>query len=280
MYARNNNLTRAMSIVCIVPVLLSACATEPGAGPNKPAGATGSGTQIGEQLRRLGERLVPVATGGAPQSTARRGAGAPSHDAAASFDPLAPPKRLVGVQGVRLGMPIAETHEFLQQRGWIYVTTPGDGQGGTRALWRKGGLELDLGAEKAGRIDRISFRQVYEPGTGQFHMRLVREELIERFGPPMFDPFGRPGSTIGPASQVKLQWSESPQARSYDSFMAASPEQKQQINLGPRLDADIERARLNMTFSWRGLSAQAAAQASERARAQAASAPARRPALE
>ena len=183
---------------------------------------------------------------GTPNAT---GSTNPGSDAmAVTFDPMAPPKRLVGTQGVRLGATVEEASALLKSRGWLNLPDGDDPQMKSYSQWSKGHLRLLFKASPYGsphgRIHSIRFLQSYEnPAEGQFNVDEVRRDLIARYGPPRRELL------------PSMQWSESPpHAVSSRATMDA------QLIMGgaPKLDATLLRNRVDLLFNWANLEFQPA----------------------
>lgn len=241
--------------------------------------------QIAARLKRLGDKLgQPAPSAPAVDGVTAAGNAGPGVAAApqpadggyrSDYDPLAPPKRLVGVHGVKLGGSIAESNALLEQRGWEFVSG-GDSGFGQTAVWRKGNMDLNFKADRRGRIDKISFQQQFKDSAdGQFDIAQVRQELIARYGPPMFDVDGKDRY-----AEARLQWSESPFARSYQAMTSATQPQKDQIIRGPRLDANVNRSSLRLSFNWGALGMQVTEETTRKSNAEADNAPKKKAALE
>jgi hypothetical protein len=177
-----------------------------------------------------------------------------SAGSSAAFDPMQPPKRLVGAQGVRLGMQAAEAFGVLENRGWKVFTSGSD-----TFTFKKGTSGLQMLVDQRKRVHTINFWQEFQnPSEGKFDIEQTRAELIPRYGPPMYDTFEsstpQQRSKVDQAQvQAHLQWSESPHATSYKQYMQATAPQKAAINNGPRLDAVIGRTVVRLNFTWRAL---------------------------
>ena len=181
---------------------------------------------------------------GTPNATGSTNPG--SNAMAVTFDPMAPPKRLVGTQGVRLGATVEEASALLKSRGWLSMAS--DAGWTSYSQWSKGQLRLLFKASPSGspheRIHSIRFYQSYEnPAEGQFNVDEVRRDLIARYGPPRRELL------------PQMLWSESPpHAVSSRATMDA------QLIMGgaPKLDAMLLRNRVELLFKWANLEFQPA----------------------
>lgn len=255
------NKSHALHLSTLVAAFVSsAClAADASRTLDKTDRALSAAEQVAARLKQLGDKLgQPAASTAAGPATNAVADGNAAPGAAAprqadrrdrpAYDPLAPPKRLVGVHGVKLGGTVVESNALLEAKGWTFANG-GDGGSGPHALWRKGALTLQYKADRRGRIDSVKLTQEFKsPAEGQFDVAQVRQELIARYGSPVFDTVGKAGA--------HLQWTESPHARSYKEMTSATQPQKDQIQRGPFLDAGVTPSQLNLSFTWSGLAMQ------------------------
>jgi hypothetical protein len=177
---------------------------------------------------------APAAADGGSSSSAEAGqANAVAGDQSAN-DPMAPPRRLVGVHGVRLGSPVAECHELLEQRGWSFSEREKKGSG---LAWSKGSMSLGCWPDRRGRVERIAFVQTFaSPSEGKFDLGQVRQQLIERYGKPELDQTFNDG-------QIWITWREG----------ASSPAKP---SYGPSLKAEVVSSSMRLNFVWPALAKQ------------------------
>lgn len=276
-------LRLAMLGTAIVALAQSAClAGDASKTQDKADRSLNAADQIAARLKRLGDKLgqpaASTSAGTAASATSDGGAAPQVSDSSdrSSYDPLAPPRRLVGVHGVKLGGSLVDSNALLEQRGWAFANGGAGTYGGQHAVWRKGNMELSYNTDRRGRIDKISYLQQFkDPAEGQFDIAQVRQELIARYGSPMFDVDGKDRY-----AEVRLQWSESPHAQSYKAMTAATQPQKDQITRGPRLDANVTRSSLRLSFNWGGLAMQITEDNTRQSQAAADNAPKKKAALD
>lgn len=239
----------------------------------KPTKPDGTGTRSGTAAATRTAAATAADTAVAADGAAPGVAVAPRPDTGsggATFDPLAPPKRLIGVQGVNLGATRRDAIALLKKRGWDNPATEYLGDDFQQdSTWQKGPLKLGFKttphASPEGRILFIVFVQKYKnPAEGQFDVNKLHDDLVAKFGPSH-------------GKLPSITWYEGPPQ---SVVKAASLDQQVVMSRGPKLSALIARDSLRLVFNWQNLEMEPVRELLRRQKAEADSAPKKNAALE
>jgi hypothetical protein len=172
--------------------------------------------------------------------------------AASATEALQPPQRLVGVQGVRLGVNSKPAVDRLLQQGWRRTHSVNQDV----SLQNKSQL-LVIAHDARGRVIRVTYTDVPSGPVGGgmlFEPKAVRTSLIERYGTPALDSSNQGGHVW------ELHWTES--ALQYPSGRrhSMSDQAAYARHAGPKLNARIAQSSVRMTFEWLAFSRQSKAE--------------------